>query len=471
MANDYGVRYCFEDKGWYTRSPDGIWVPDTVSGAGDYLVQKGISPKVPNNRPYSDVDIILRQAKDFLHCHTAGYYAGYLQAGDVVIKGRKVLILEDVALPTPVQGNCDMTKELFSAVFPKEDQDLVMHSWIHWALQELRNGKPGSWHPGQAMIWIGEPGVGKTALQGIIKRYNKYRRPTPPREQSVHDLLRECPQPGAGVHQAVLGAVRGLSMFGFRSEEIPDLVTEWLSRPAKPGEIEDAIKKVFNGDGDPRRADHEPKDRWPALDSEFLLGLAEEMPDALERLTSLSPVRDQVSPSEWLAALIAEDDLLCIMANKFDTRIKERSEWSEEELDDVQLWVPSAFRFSDQSRVEGNVLWRRYLDVEIDIVPKSSLARAIAERGLDLFVVQAAAILYLWSLDLLTLRSVLFSGTKSLHSFWQSDGEKNREFFALATSVGADPQMWRTNQPARIANPASRQPILFLHPRDPSSYK
>lgn len=170
MATDYGLRYNLGggQKSWCIRLDDGTWLPDSEGGARDYLLLKGLSAKVPKTREYSDIDVIIGQAKQEWHVHAAGAFAGYLKADTYQVGIDRVLITRNIPLVQPVLGNCDLTKEFLSLAFPKPDQVEAFHGWMQNAQNALRNGTPGDWKPGQCLVMIGDSGIGKTALQKLI---------------------------------------------------------------------------------------------------------------------------------------------------------------------------------------------------------------------------------------------------------------------------------------------------------------
>jgi hypothetical protein len=288
-------------------------------------------------------------------------------------------------------------------------------------------------------------------------RFNKWRRPASIRERDIHDLLPPCPEPGQGVHAALLGAVSRLGLMGFNEDEIGDMIYPgWLSRLPKPREIEDALAKVF-AEGDPRDADYVPREKFPDADVEQILELAHNRPDALEELTVSSLIQEQICVEEWLPVLYRPDDLLCVMETSWDVAIKPLAEWLGN-VDRARYAVPNAFRDAFYGRTVSNVLLRRYVVTETDLAPTLT-----SVFKLNQFDLQAALILYLRELNLLQLRSVVFSSNKSLHAWWEAQDEAtNRSFFAKAVGLGADRTLFTLNHAARICNPSERQLLLYL---------
>jgi hypothetical protein len=267
-------------------------------------------------------------------------------------------------------------------------------------------------------------------------------------KRDIRDLLPPCPEPGEGVHAALLGAVSRLGLMGFGEEEIPDMIQYpgWLSRPAKPREIEDALAKVF-AEGDPRdNADYQPREKFPNADVEQILGLAHNRPDALEELTGSSLIQEQISVEEWLEVLYRPEDLLCVMESSWDVAIKPLSEWLGS-VAGARYIVPNPSRDAFYGRVVSNVLFRRYVVTETDLAPTlTSIFK------LNQFDLQAALILHLRDLRLLRLRAVIYSGNKSLHSWWSAQDEAtNRNFFSKAVTLGAiEPFSHSTTLPGSV---------------------
>jgi nitroreductase len=277
-------------------------------------------------------------------------------------------------------------------------------------------------------------------------------------KRDIHDLLPPCPEPGQGVHAALLGAVSRLGLMGFDEEEIPDMIQYpgWLSRPPKAREIEDCLAKVF-AEGDPRDADYVPREKFPDADVEQILELAHHRPDALEELTVSSLIQEQISVEEWLQVFYRPEDLLCIMETSWDVTIKPLSEWLGY-VARARYAVPNAFRDAFYGRTISNVLFRRYVVTETDLAPM-----LVKLFKLNQFDLQAALILYLRELNLLQLRSVVFSGNKSLHAWWEAQDEAaNRSFFSKAVAIGADRSLFTLNHSARLCNPSERQLLLYL---------
>ena len=291
----------------------------------------------------------------------------------------------------------------------------------------------------------------------------------------VHQILPPCPAVGEGVHKAILGAVSELALLGYGPEEIPGMVEEWMSPVTTPfpREIPDAMAKVF-GDGDPRLRGEvfEKVSTWPAADISRILEIARagdrtELGHLLELIES-SPydVNVPFGTEDWLDIYYQDNDLLCIGENKFSTEVKSRASWRGN-VRYAQFISPNPFRAEIWGRKKDNVPVRKYLVTEIDIQSGiGALGLMTQSYQLNSFDVQGAIINHLKQLDVLKLLSIIYSGKKSLHAYWQADSDEktNGKFMEIAVSLGVDKAGWTLSQFARILNPGAPeyQELLYL---------
>ena len=56
--------------------------------------------------------------------------------------------------------------------------------------------------------------------------------------------IAECPEAGEGCHRWLMSAVNALIRNEIEEDEIIDLVTEWMTRPPQPSEIENTIRRA-----------------------------------------------------------------------------------------------------------------------------------------------------------------------------------------------------------------------------------
>jgi hypothetical protein len=147
-----------------------------------------------------------------------------------------------------------------------------------------------------------------------------------------------------------------------------------------------------------------------------------------------------------LALLYRPGDLVCAGPDLRSFKTQTFSEWSFSILD-CQHIVPSPMAARtgltkdgrESCRCIGNAAQRRkWIVVEFD---GPSLPR------------QAARIAWLSALLPGRLTLIVFSGNKSLHSWWDCrklHPQRLRAFYRTAVALGADPQMWLPHQPARM---------------------
>jgi hypothetical protein len=313
----------------------------------------------------------------------------------------------------------------------------------------------------------------KTRPKWVRKRGEK------PVDKSVHELLDPCPRIGQGVHHAILGAVSKLALLGFDATEIPEMVHDWVIATSGTTpfarEIPDAVAKVFEF-GDPRDLDGDyvryPK--WPAANFPRALELVRtEYPgfkrcELLHKLCLSSPYEIRIwsapSPEEWVSFFFpAPETILCI-GNRWYVQTKPFKDYVGQ-IGKAVSFVPNPFKEALwRGRLNDNVRERRFLVTEIDIKEKTVIEYLLRAYRIDPFDFQSGIILHLVSLDLLKLKSVVFSGNKSLHAYWVAspDEQVNRSFLSTAVSLGADKAFWAMSQPARICNHSLGQLLFYL---------
>jgi hypothetical protein len=239
----------------------------------------------------------------------------------------------------------------------------------------------------------------------------------------VHKILAPCPEIGEGVHHARHGAICELSLLGYFPDEIRIMINEWA--PPNPKKVEDSLAKVF-GDGDPRfrNEDFVVTPKWQKADFSEAIQITRsygrlEEKAILAKLDETSPVaydaKDlQLTTLDWLNLFYAENELLCIGENFWDREVKSLKDWKKD-LRYAHYISPNPFNFEFWGRKNHNVRERRFLITEMDINEYQKLI--LQSYRLDPFDVQAAVILHLESLKKVRLRSVVYSGGKSLHAF------------------------------------------------------
>src|SRR6266513_600889 len=253
-------------------------------------------------------------------------------------------------------------------------------------------------------------------------------------------LLKPCPASGEGVHTWVFHAACSLVEASLSDEQAEAEIEALMTRePNPPSEIIDALRSAR---GERRRS----TPRWSPINTKAIAEIADNGPSLIE-LVSCSPDPIQFgaqSRSELIIdTLFSDNPWLCIgkASNQFYTA--KREAWRGR-LHEQSLIVPSPMS-SQKGRTkqgkpsyhsEANTGPRRFLVVEFD------------SGTLD----QQAALLWHFA-KFAPLALVVFSGSKSAHSWYFCDGQpedKLQRFFDYVVSLGADPKPWPRSQFVRL---------------------
>jgi hypothetical protein len=255
-------------------------------------------------------------------------------------------------------------------------------------------------------------------------------------------LLKPCPASRAGVHGWIFYAACRLVEAGFSDEQAEAEIEALITRePNPPSEITDALRSARG-----ERSRLTP--RWSPVNPAAIAEIVKTGPTLVE-LVSRSPEPIQFVPQSraelFIDALFPGNRLLCVGASNTqfytDTRETFRGH-----LHARSLIVPSPMSsqrgLTKQRKLsyhsEANTGPRRFLVVEFD------------NGTLD----QQAALLWHFA-KFAPLAMVVFSGSKSAHSWYFCDGQpedKLRRFFDYAVSLGADPRTWSRSQFVRLAD-------------------
>jgi hypothetical protein len=154
---DYNARYC-TDKQWYRRTPDREWINVTEGKLNQHLILQGVDPDPKNKAKFSELEQVTEDIMDHYRIDFVGDYA---------VENENALILKGARLIEPVEGDFEFYWSFIESTFPKKDQADAVHSWNYWNQMALRDD-PGKWRHGQALIMVGDPGLGKTSYQHII---------------------------------------------------------------------------------------------------------------------------------------------------------------------------------------------------------------------------------------------------------------------------------------------------------------
>ena len=149
-----------EDRGW------AIW-PE--QGVIDLMRNEyGIAIKAREDERLSEakrVFLCTRQKRclDEIFPALPGYGSGVHRLDS----GERVLVKTQPTLIEPKAGEWETIKAVLEALLGP-DQLLYFYSWCKIAHESLRDGEPGNWRPGHAMILAGPRGAGKSLIQTKI---------------------------------------------------------------------------------------------------------------------------------------------------------------------------------------------------------------------------------------------------------------------------------------------------------------
>jgi len=272
--------------------------------------------------------------------------------------------------------------------------------------------------------------------------------------------------PVNGVHSWIMKVAWACHKAGLGAQETADaiLASESRLRPGRefaPGEIEDAVGKVF---GSPvEMAARKRQQEFPEYDAGKAQLIFHGNPATIADLMAKSPVAvNGLEAYPVLRELFPGGSLICmgLTAWKFITAPLEAFHGNARHM---QIMVPAcmtAMRGLTQAgkmsaHTLSNTGVRRFLIVEFDYPPlewQPSLAIHLAGHG--------------------PLVMVVFSGNKSLHLWFNAIGVEDHAmlgFFKTACRLGADPAHWR-NRSQFVRTPGAKrdngivQQILYFDP-------
>lgn len=285
--------------------------------------------------------------------------------------------------------------------------------------------------------------------------------------------LKPCAPSGEGVHKWVFYAACRAVEAGMSDEEAVEIIEPLMTRPPNPPrEIEDALKSA-------RGERRGPSLLWPQVNDEQIEAIAQNGTRVMD-LWKMSPFEMQKGDSrteQVIDILFPGNPWLCVgQSNRlFRTQTREKLRGH---LEHQALIVPSPMTSQVGLTKAGckschslnNTGPRRFLIIEAD---RGSLDQ------------QAAVIGHLAAYS--PLAAVVFSGSKSLHSWFFCEGASEETLLAFmlyAVSLGADSRMWLRSQFCRTPDahrydgknsralsscgldgtPAGRQALLYLNP-------
>lgn len=180
-------------------------------------------------------------------------------------------------------------------------------------------------------------------------------------------------------------------------------------------------------------------------------------------LWEVSPVRlDGDIKDEWRAhlGLFAPDDVVWI-GDVFDSgkpehqrKFRPVSEWLKERKCPGNFTCGSTFKPGTYSRSNENVEKRPYLVIESDTLNRGQMLSVTA-----------------WAQQFMRLRAILFTGGKSLHSWFDYPDESAiAKLKLILPELGCDPALFKPAQPCRLAgawreDKSNFQHLLYLDPK------
>jgi len=179
-GKDYGVRRTTSGE-WYVRRVNRkrgvIWSKCTTrEDVKHYLQKKHNIYDFGLRGDMTEADSVIEDVLDNFIVETAGEFAGYLTSGEYEVQNDTVLVVRGAPLIQPVKGDCEFYLECIKRTYSRSHTDEKGNvyrqsdaylGWAQGAVVTLYNDKPGMWRHGQALIAIGDPGVGKTAFQHV----------------------------------------------------------------------------------------------------------------------------------------------------------------------------------------------------------------------------------------------------------------------------------------------------------------
>ena len=316
----------------------------------------------------------------------------------------------------------------------------------------------------------------------------------PERAPDISDLLRklprklrrelaESPVSGGGVHQWIFTAALKLHRCNNLSDDGRAALIRWAvrdcGRVVPQREIDDAIrnsKRSARGSPPLRESARPAKNMcktakrssiWPGLSAELREKVLARSPFSVAELRRRSPVAtgQPHQDSGWYVdQLFLGDPLLCVGTSPAKCGTMQLSAIKRRyQLGAHALIVPSPMSALSGTNQEGEPAVR-CLD---NTGPRRFLVTEFDSGTLD---EHASLILHLKAFGPLVM--VLWSGSKSLHAWWDALGvpeEGLRRFFRYAVSLGADPITWSRCQLVRLPegwrrDKGTQQAVLYFDP-------
>jgi hypothetical protein len=173
-SDDFGIRYVLKDQSWYVLEEDEWLQMGGVEAVRRYLTALGLNPRLSKEDreagdTMSEVTQVIQYAETHYFVDFVGNYSGYLKSGSVTLpSGDRILVPRGRTLPGVARGDWPRIKKFLAGFFRNQYQRKAFCGWLAVAVRTLREDAPGDWTPGQALVLLGDSGVGKSTLQIII---------------------------------------------------------------------------------------------------------------------------------------------------------------------------------------------------------------------------------------------------------------------------------------------------------------
>ncbi|WP_395739313.1 hypothetical protein [Prosthecobacter sp.] len=159
------------------QGPDGRWAQwtkDAVVDAMRALPGRMIAIKARESEMLSESKMVLMHAREHRALDAVlPSLPGYKSRIHTLDSGEKVVVKHEPVLVAPVERPWENVKRLIDGLLDRReeggvDQAIYFHAWCQVAARAIREGEPGHWRAGHALILTGPAGCGKNRLQEQI---------------------------------------------------------------------------------------------------------------------------------------------------------------------------------------------------------------------------------------------------------------------------------------------------------------
>jgi hypothetical protein len=145
----------------------GSWIKINFTDLKMRLRAKGYSAKVPKGSEVSPVEMFLQRIQHERSVVYAGPIAGHM-AGPKLMCGQLVLVTQSPNVVQPMKGEWGTIDYVVSYLLDDDcehHQEVYLKGWLKHGLTCLREG---IFQPGQALVFAGPAGCGKSFIQALI---------------------------------------------------------------------------------------------------------------------------------------------------------------------------------------------------------------------------------------------------------------------------------------------------------------